>query len=359
MLEVKIKRSLNGFSLDVAFSVNQEILSILGPSGAGKTMTLLCIAGLVRPDEGVIKLNGRVLFDSENGVCLPAQVRKIGFVFQNYALFPHLTVAENVAYGIQSLSKQAIEDRVAQLLEIIHIPKLKHRYPRELSSGQQQRVALVRAIAPEPEVLLLDEPFSALDTPRRERLEYELLALQQFYKGDILFVTHDLAQGYKLGSRIAVYEAGRLVQCDSKYNVISTPANRTVARLTGIKNLMGGYVTRIENPNVWVLIPELGEPLKIIPRRHMNISVNQPVIIGIRPEYIHITESHGENTVSCQVSKLVDEVTNIHCHFCADADEIKKHNLEVSLSRSSTLDLIEGQSCYLHLPPERLVILPD
>jgi molybdate transport system ATP-binding protein len=286
-------------------------------------------------------------------------MRQIGFVFQNYALFPHLTVTENIAYGIQKSSGQGVRERVNQLLEIMHIAGLKHRYPRELSSGQQQRVALARAIAPEPEVLLLDEPFSALDTPRRERLEYELLTLHEFYRGDILFVTHDLAQGYKLSSRIAVYEAGRLVQCDDKHNVISAPNNRTVARLTGFKNLMEGYVTGIEASSIWVLVPELGVPLRIIDENHRNIVVNQPVVIGIRPEYIYLAGGHGENTISCCARQLVEGVTSIHCHFSADADETKKYKLEVNLFRSSSLGLVAEQSCYLHLPPERLVILTE
>jgi molybdate transport system ATP-binding protein len=357
MLEVKVKRALEGFELDVAFSVNQEILSILGPSGSGKTMTLMCIAGLIRPDAGNIRLNGRVLFDSENGVCLPARMRRIGFVFQNYALFPYLTVAENIAYGIQNLTKQAIRKRVAQLLEIIHIPDLSHRYPRELSSGQQQRVALARAIAPEPELLLLDEPFSALDTPRRERLEYELLSLQQFYKGDILFVTHDLAQGYKLGSRIAVYEAGRVVQCDSKHKVIASPANRTAARLTGVKNLMEGHITRIEDSSVWAQVPEFGEPLRVVTEKAKSISLNQTVTIGMRPEYVQIGDHPGENMILARLTRAVEGVTLVNCYFRVTSDAAPRHELEANLSKSDALHIQDGQSYYLYLPPERLAII--
>jgi molybdate transport system ATP-binding protein len=181
LLEVAITRTLPEFRLDIKLSVNREILSVLGASGSGKTMTLLCIAGLLRPDQGFIRLNGRTLFSSESKIALPPQKRKIGFVFQNYALFPHLTVEENIAYGIGNLTKKEQAKKVAELLEIIHIPGLKKRYPAELSSGQQQRVALARAVAPEPEALLLDEPFSALDSFRRERLEFELLNLQKYY----------------------------------------------------------------------------------------------------------------------------------------------------------------------------------
>lgn len=359
MLEVKIKRALDGFNLDVAFSVDREILSILGPSGSGKTMTLLCIAGLIKPDEGYISLNGRVLFDSAHNICLPAQIRKIGFVFQNYALFPHLTVEENIAYGIRHLPKQVVKDRVTQLLGTIHITGLGHRYPGELSSGQQQRVALARAMAPEPEVLLLDEPFSALDTPRRERLEYELLDLHQFYKGDVLFVTHDLAQGYKLSSRLAIYEAGRMVQCDSKREVISSPNNRTVARLIGVKNILEGRVVKIDGANVWVWVPELVEPLKVVSGKITNVSMGQQVIIGIRPEYVRLADNQKENIIPCQVNQLVEGVASIQCHFHADADDVKKYKFEVHLPATMLHAVAEGRPCSLYLPPERLVIVPE
>ena len=171
MLEVNIKRSLPGFTLSVNFSINQEILAILGPSGSGKTMTLQCIAGLLRPDEGLIKLNNKTLLDTRNHVSLKPRARGVGFVFQNYALFPHYTVEDNIAYGMSQLPKDYVKTRVGELMDKMHLTGLGHRFPRQLSAGQQQRVALARAIAPEPELLLLDEPFSALDSQVKERLE--------------------------------------------------------------------------------------------------------------------------------------------------------------------------------------------
>ena len=360
MLEIKVKRTLPGFHLDIDLSVDREILSILGPSGSGKTMTLLCIAGLIRPDEGSLKLNGRTLFCSAEGVFLPPQKRKIGFVFQNYALFPHLTVAENIAYGMHDRPKQTVNKRVAELLDVIHIPGLKNRYPRELSSGQQQRVALARAIAPEPEALLLDEPFSALDTFRRERLEYELLALHQYYRGDILFVTHDLAQGFKLGTRIAIFDNGRIVQCESRNNIIAAPANRTAAKLTGVKNLFDGYITNIENGAVRAFVPDLGESLKIATATELNLSVNQPVVIGIRPEHIEIIDQPKENTISCRISRLVDGVTDLHYYYYADNDGEKKHIIESCAPRPLSPPCLEtGKTCYLYLPAERLMALTE
>jgi len=356
MLEVNIKKTIGSFSLGVKFSVDREILSVLGPSGSGKTVTLLCIAGLMRPDTGYIKLNGRLLYDCQEHICLSAQQRNIGFVFQNYALFPHLTVKENIAYGIKYYSRDDISSRVQELLELMHIPDLGSRYPKEISSGQQQRVALARAIAPSPDALLLDEPFSALDTPQRERLEYELIGLQEMYKKDFLFVTHDLAQGYKLSTRLAVFDSGRIAQCDCKNSVVTEPSNRTVAKLTGIKNLMEGNIVSIDGSDIWVLVPELEKPLKIRNSNHNHLAVNQPVFIGIRPEFVQLVDKEGENTVCCSTHQLVDGVTSIHGRFNATSDIEKKYNLEVDLLRFLNNGASEGCSCLLYFPPERLVI---
>ena len=310
MLKVDIKRKLPGFSLEAAFSISREILAILGPSGSGKTMTLQCIAGLIKPDEGRIELNGKVLFDSAANINLPPQKRHIGFVFQNYALFPHLTVADNIAYGIRHLPSQDIKQRVTQLLEKMHIQPLANRLPRQISSGQQQRVALARALVTEPEVLLLDEPFSALDAMRKEQLEFELLELQHSYQGNMLFVTHDLTQGYKLGSRIAVYDAGHIIQFDSKANVMASPASRTVAKLTGYRNLLNCFITEVKDSYIIVKVPELGQDLKISGNNKMNLAVSQAVTLGVRPEFIRLAAGPGENTVSLKVARIVENVVN-------------------------------------------------
>lgn len=357
MLEVDIKKRLPGFDLEVSFSVNREILSILGPSGSGKTMTLLSIAGLLCPDEGYIRLNGSVLFDSKSKICLPAQKRNIGFVFQNYALFPHLTVQENIAYGIRHLPNNEIQERVSQLLTTMHIPDLGHRYPSELSSGQQQRVALARAIAPSPGVLLLDEPFSALDALRKEQLEYELLSLQQIYKGDILFVTHDLAQGYKLSSRIAVYEAGRIIQCDNKHKVVYSPANRSVARMTGVKNLMDGTVTAVNGRQVWVNVTNLARVIRIDTEDNSCFAINQPVTIGIRPECINITHGPGENTLACKLERSIEGVGINHVHFHTGDDGSEGYTIEANIPAGLMPDLSAGHDCTLFLPPDNLIIL--
>lgn len=359
MLEVKIKKSLPGFNLDINFSIHQEILAILGPSGSGKTMTLQCIAGLLKPDKGYIKLNDKVLLDTGRKINMKPQFRRVGFVFQNYALFPHLNVHDNINYGIRHLPKSDITDRVSELLEKMHLANLGHRLPRELSAGQQQRVALARAIAPEPEVLLLDEPFSALDSQVKERLELELLNLQNFYKGNILFVTHDLTEGYKLASKIAVYESGCVVQCDYKKKVIESPANRTVARLTGVRNMMRGSIKTIKSSMVRVTVPELGGDISVQKDNIIKLTANQTVTIGIRPEYIHIVDKPGENTFRYKAERIVEGVSLINCFFYAVSEKARGHWVEVSLHKAHAPLIKEGHEYYVYLPPQHIIIIRD
>jgi molybdate transport system ATP-binding protein len=357
MLEVRIKKKIPEFSLDVAFSVNQEILAILGPSGSGKTMTLHCIAGLINPDEGYIKLNDRVLFDSAAGINLPPQVRKVGFVFQNYALFHHLTVEQNIAYGIRHLPQREVKEKVSQLLDKMNIKRLGHRYPRQLSAGQQQRVAVARALAPEPEVLLLDEPFSALDSLVKERLQLELQSLQRFYKGNMLFVTHDLIEGYKLSSKIAVYETGHIIQCDEKEKVIASPSNHTVAKLTGYKNLLEGTVVEIKDSNAWVKVPELGGNIKALIKNALNLAINQHVTIGIRPEYIGLMNRTGENTFLCTLDRIAEGVATTNYYFHVNSVTSSGHYIMAIISKSGESPIHEGEECYLYLPPEHVVVI--
>jgi molybdate transport system ATP-binding protein len=359
MLEVKVRRKLKGFNLDVNFIVDQEILAILGPSGSGKTMTLQCIAGLLRPDEGFIKLNRKVLFDSGNNVCLPPQSRKIGLVFQNFALFPHLTVIQNIAYGINDRSRDAVAERVRRLMDKMNIQRLGERYPRQLSAGQQQRVAVARAIAPEPDLLLLDEPFSALDSMVKERLQLELQSLQSFYSGNVLFVTHDLAEGYKLSSKMAVFESGHIVQLDDKAKVISCPSNHTVARLIGVKNLMEGLILNLDSTEALVKVPELGGVLKARGVSPSGLSAGQEVTIGIRPEYIRVVDSAGENTFRCSVDRVVEGVSSANYYFHVDTVGTTRHYLSAILSKSDSSGLAPGDSRFLYLAPEHVALIPN
>ncbi|MEL6935741.1 MAG: molybdate ABC transporter permease subunit [Cyanobacteria bacterium J06607_17] len=237
-LAITLTKHLPNFTLDVSFSADERPLGLLGASGAGKSMILRCLAGIETPDAGRIVLNDRVLFDSEAGINVPICDRKIGILFQNYALFPHLTIAQNVAFGLhRKLPPEQIQEIVTQQLSAVHLEALAERYPHELSGGQQQRVALARALASQPEVLLLDEPFSALDTHLRDQIERQLIDRLQDYQGVTLLVTHNLDEAYRVCHQLLVLDGGAAIAHGPKHNIFEQPQNVSVAQLTGCKNL--------------------------------------------------------------------------------------------------------------------------
>ena len=197
-------------------------------------MILRCISGIETPNKGRIVLNNRVLFDSEKKINLPIHQRRIGFLFQNYALFPHITVAENIAFGIPKSVN--VKEEVEKQLVAMHLQGFGDRYPHQLSGGQQQRVALARALASKPEALLLDEPFSALDTHLRSQLEQQVTEILCDYPGVTLFVTHNMEEAYRLCPNLLVLEQGKEAHHGSKYEIFQHPASMNVAQLTGCKN---------------------------------------------------------------------------------------------------------------------------
>lgn len=233
-LFLNIEKRLDNFHLKIAFNTHNQPLGLLGGSGAGKSMILRCLAGIETPTRGQIILNNRVLFDSENNINIPIYQRRIGFLFQNYALFPHLTVAQNIAFGIPKYIDTKTE--VEKQLIAMKLQGFGNRYPHQLSGGQQQRVALARALASKPEALLLDEPFSALDTHLRSQLEQQVTEILADYSGVTLFVTHNMEEAYRLCPNLLVLEAGKAAHYGSKYEIFQHPASVNVAQLTGCKN---------------------------------------------------------------------------------------------------------------------------
>ena len=221
-----------------------ELLALTGPSGSGKTSILRAIAGLMRPTIGSIRCGGEDWLDTQRGLWLPPQARRVGLVFQDYALFPHLTATGNVAMALDHLPRQARWDRVRHLLTLVNLEGLEDRRPHQLSGGQRQRVALARALARDPRVLLLDEPFSAVDQMTRERLKRELVALRRKLSLPIILVTHDLDEAMTLADRITVLHHGRTLQTATPDQLRLKPDTPTVARLTGQRNLFTGVVTR-------------------------------------------------------------------------------------------------------------------
>ncbi|MCH8974750.1 MAG: ATP-binding cassette domain-containing protein [Chloroflexi bacterium] len=244
-LEAAFRAHAGSFVLDVAFETGDGVTAILGPSGAGKTLTLRAIAGLLRPDAGRIVLDGRVLFDADAGVDLPARKRRVGLVFQEYALFPHLSAAENLAFGLRGRPAPEAEAAVQAMVDMLGLDGLEARRPAELSGGQRQRVAVGRALAPSPDLLLLDEPFSALDAPTREALVAEFASLRSRLEMPAVLVTHDVAEAYALADRFVVLDGGRVLQAGERDAVFHAPASPEVARLVGVRNLLSGVVVSV------------------------------------------------------------------------------------------------------------------
>ena len=238
MLQVRIQKQLGSFALDVELHTDARRVVLFGPSGSGKSLTLQCLAGLMRADHGVISIDGQTVFDAGSGLDLPPQGRGIGYVPQGAPLFPHLRVADNVTYGLRRMPAGTRRARAEELLELVHLAGYGSRRPAELSGGEQQRVVLARALARETKLLLLDEPFSALDAPVRAALREEVLDLQARVDVSWVFVTHDLEEAYMLAEDIAVYEQGRILQQGHRDAVFLHPETVEVARLVGIRNVL-------------------------------------------------------------------------------------------------------------------------
>jgi molybdate transport system ATP-binding protein len=230
-LSVQLVKQVNGFRLEVDWRIENELAVLFGYSGAGKSLTLQIIAGLLKPDAGRIAANGEVLFDSRKRINLPPQCRSLGYVFQDLALFPHMTVRQNIAYGATGLHRLARQQRVGEMLEVFHLEGLADKKSGEISGGQKQRVALARALIRRPQTLLLDEPFSALDNPLRLEMRGFLKQVHAEFNIPVILVTHDLLEAASLADTIFIYHGGKIVQSGSPQEIISRPLTPEVAAL--------------------------------------------------------------------------------------------------------------------------------
>lgn len=236
MLYAKIKKRFDNFNLDIEFESKEEILALLGASGCGKSMTLRCIAGVETPDEGQIILNNRVLFDSKKKINLLSRNRKVGLLFQNYALFPNMTLKENISIACPK-SHLNKDDLIKEKIKVFSLKGLENNYPHQLSGGQQQRVALARMLVNEPEILMLDEPFSALDEHLRWQMEQELLSILKTHKGSALYVSHNKDEVYRICDKIVVMNNGKIEEINDKEAIFANPKTLNTAILTGCKNI--------------------------------------------------------------------------------------------------------------------------
>lgn len=289
-LIVDIKKKLSDFTLNVSFECNNSVLAVLGESGSGKSMTLRCIAGLIKPDEGIIILNGRTLFDSKKNINLPIRDRNIGFLFQNYALFPHMTIENNISYALYKKTAQDKNRILDEMLKIMQIENLRKRYPHEISGGQQQRVALARALAVNPEALLLDEPFSALDSHLKTIMLKQLSDTLSEFKGSTLFVTHNIEEAYQICEDLMIISKGTKIAKGNKKNIFKSPPSLASARLIGYKNISSAKVVSLGLAEAF----DWGLKIKLPNNIQENITH-----IGIREHLIKLTEDEAYNNFDC------------------------------------------------------------
>lgn len=230
-LDVRIRKEVKGFSLDVEWEIGDELVVLFGYSGAGKSMTLQSLAGIATPDEGHIVLDGKVYLDSGAGINEPPQNRPFGYVFQDLALFPHMTLKENITYGGKGISSAERNERADEMIGLFRLKGLERKLPSEISGGQKQRVALARALIRRPDLLLLDEPFSALDNPVRVEMRKILIEIRRKFTIPIVLVTHDMFEAYTMADRMIIYAGGRIVQTGSPEEILHSPMSHDVEAL--------------------------------------------------------------------------------------------------------------------------------
>jgi iron(III) transport system ATP-binding protein len=335
---------------DLSLEVKEgELLTLLGPSGCGKTTVLRCVSGFVRPDDGQIYLGERKITE------IPTEKRRIGLVFQNYALWPHMTVFDNLAFGLQikRLTKDVIKQKVERSLALVQLGGLEDRFPRQLSGGQQQRVALARALVLEPDILLLDEPLSNLDALLREQMRFEIAQIHKHSGITTIYVTHDQTEAMVISDRIAVMEKGRIMQLGNPLEIYSKPANKFVAGFMGTTNFLHGKIAKIDMDYA-VVTTEDG--LAITGRGH-NIEKGAEVDVAIRPESIKfLSPSEGTdrgnepNVIEVEVARasyvgeLIDYQLKIKNHLIRAKGEVRT-------ARSV------GARIHIKLDPDQLAVL--
>ena len=297
-LYVNIEKQLGSFHLRVQLETENEITALLGASGCGKSMTLKCIAGIMTPDRGRIVLNGRVLFDSEKKVNLTPQQRRLGYLFQNYALFPNMTVEKNILCGVRNKDKKEKAAALADALRRFSLEGLEKRYPAQLSGGQQQRVALARILCSQPEAILLDEPFSALDSFLKWNLELELSDLLADFQGPILWVSHDRGEVFRNCKRVCVLNQGTSQGTFTLRQLFHQPETEAAARLSGCKNIVeavpaGSAVTLPQ----WGLTLDCTGPVPADIRR-----------VGIRAHHVAAVPEGTPGAFRCTVERVIQDV---------------------------------------------------
>ncbi len=347
-LTVDIEKRLGKFHLKSRFEAGNETLAILGASGCGKSMTLKCIAGIETPDRGSIVLDGRILFDSARNINLPARKRRVGYLFQDYALFPNMTVEGNIACGIpEGLDRNAV---VKEKISMFYLEGLEKLYPAQLSGGQQQRVALARMLASEPALIMLDEPLSALDSYLKWQLEQEILSLKETFSGSILFVSHNRDEVYRLCDRVVVMENGSTQETLQKSELFHNPGTLSAALLSGCKNISAARKT--------------GEYSIFAQDWNADLVSAAPVpdglqYVGFRAHFFETAAGPGENTIECEVTRVVEDMFSniVMARACGGDPANSRSYLRYELPRDKWTEISGSKRLLLKMPKSQLILM--
>jgi molybdate transport system ATP-binding protein len=346
-VSVEIRKQLGDFKLDLAATIQSGITILFGPSGAGKTTLLDCIAGLVRPDEGRIATQVKILFDSALGVNVSPQLRRIGYVFQDLALFPHLTVEKNVEYGISRLAVEERKRRSVAILESFRIAHLGSRRPGEISGGERQRVALARALVIDPAILLLDEPLAALDAATKSKIVDDLRAWNHEHGIPIVYVTHSREEVFALGDQVIVLENGRVIARGTPHQVMSAPRLETVAQLAGFENIFDVTVVAVHEERGTMVCQLSGSKIEL-ETPLVRAEVGEALRVGIRAGDILLASAlpvglSARNIIPGHVVSLLQRdviaVAKVNCGV-----EVEVH---LTLAARDALQLQPGREVWL------------
>lgn len=330
-----------------------EILTLLGPSGCGKTTTLRCIAGFLMPDSGEVYLDNRPI------TTLPPERRDIGFVFQNYALWPHMTVYQNLAFGLElrRVPREEIDQHVQEALALVRLSGFQDRYPRQLSGGQQQRVALARALVIQPNVLLLDEPLSNLDAQLREEMRFEVRELQRKLGITSVYVTHDQAEALVLSDRIAVMHEGEVVQVGTPEEIYNQPRNRFVAGFVGLTSFIEGTIAGRDEATGYALVTtQDGLTIKV---SDGQLKPGQQVTLSIRPEYIRFHRRGELGAAEKRLNVLKGKV--VRAAYLGDIVDyrVQVGTWVVRVHAGTDEALRTGEETSIAFAPERVIVIRE
>lgn len=344
-LSVDIRKKMGDFQLEVQFEAEQETLALLGASGCGKSVTLRCIAGILTPDEGKIILDGETLFDSAARINLPPQKRNVGYLFQQYALFPNMTVRQNIAAAVWD--KQQRKAVTAEKLRQFRLEEVADRRPGQISGGQQQRTALARILASEPKAILLDEPFSALDSYLKYQLEVELAQTLEQFPGTVLWVSHDRGEVFRNCRRVCVLDQGASQGTFTLRELFHEPVTEAAARLSGCKN----YADAIPEGTT-VLLPEWG--LKLDCGKEISADICR---VGIRAHHVTMAEAESPGAFPCSVQRVIQDVFTTIVLLRPEGAAPDAPPLRMELDREEWYAVKDKQRLWISIHPRDILLL--